>query len=186
LINNLDLSSGNLSTIKSIIDNPNVPIIVAPASSKERAAAVSNSVSMGAKKFVNVFDPTSVIASTAKFGCGNYINSLVCIGASTNISCHTNFNRSSTIGHHCEISSFVTIGPGAILCGFVSVGVGTFIGAGAVILPKIKIGKNVFIGAGAVVTRDLADGLVVFGNPARVLKSSEPLIGLTLCPIHFQ
>ena len=44
---------------------------------------------------------------------------------------------------------------------------GCSIGAGAVILPGLRIGKNALVGAGAVVTRDVPQGMVVFGNPAR-------------------
>ena len=42
------------------------------------------------------------------------------------------------------------------------------IGAGAVILPGVRIGKGAMIGAGAVITKDVPEGSVVVGNPARV------------------
>lgn len=47
------------------------------------------------------------------------------------------------------------------------VGVGASIGGGATILPGLTIGAGAMIGAGAVVTRDVPDGAVVTGNPAR-------------------
>jgi len=49
------------------------------------------------------------------------------------------------------------------------VGRGASIGSGAVILCGIRIGEEALIGAGAVVTRDVADGEVVVGVPARPL-----------------
>ena len=42
------------------------------------------------------------------------------------------------------------------------------IGGGAVLLPGVVVGENAFVAAGAVVTRDVPDGLMVAGNPARV------------------
>ncbi len=45
---------------------------------------------------------------------------------------------------------------------------GASIGSGAVIMCGVTIGENAVIGAGAVVTRDVADGAVVTGVPARV------------------
>ena len=45
------------------------------------------------------------------------------------------------------------------------------IGAGAVILPGVVIGAGALVGAGAVVTRDVKDGAVVVGNPAKVIKT---------------
>ena len=53
--------------------------------------------------------------------------------------------------------------------GRVTIGCNTFIGAGAILLPNIRIGSNCIVGAGSVVTRDLPDGSVAAGNPARVL-----------------
>jgi acetyltransferase-like isoleucine patch superfamily enzyme len=54
----------------------------------------------------------------------------------------------------------------------VTIGAGAFIGAGAVILPGRSIGRNATVGAGAVVTSDVADGDVVVGNPARVIRTA--------------
>lgn len=46
---------------------------------------------------------------------------------------------------------------------------GASIGSGAVVLCGITIGKNAMIGAGAVVTKDVPDGVVVAGVPARLV-----------------
>lgn len=45
---------------------------------------------------------------------------------------------------------------------------GASIGANATILPGLTIGARAMVGAGAVVTRDVPDGAIVMGNPARV------------------
>jgi len=50
------------------------------------------------------------------------------------------------------------------------------IGGNATILPGVKIGAGSLIGAGAVVTRDVERGVVVGGNPAKVLKQVNQLV----------
>ncbi|MDU0114564.1 DapH/DapD/GlmU-related protein [Psychrosphaera aquimarina] len=44
-----------------------------------------------------------------------------------------------------------------------------FLGANSVVLPGVTISNNVIVGAGSVVTKDVPEGVVVAGNPARVM-----------------
>jgi maltose O-acetyltransferase len=55
----------------------------------------------------------------------------------------------------------------------VTIGNRVWIGGRSVILPGVTIGDDVVIGTGSVVTRDVARGVVVVGNPARVIRSIE-------------
>jgi acetyltransferase-like isoleucine patch superfamily enzyme len=48
---------------------------------------------------------------------------------------------------------------------------GAKLGAGSVLLPGVTIGRDALVGAGAVVVRDVPDGAVVVGNPARIVRS---------------
>ena len=47
---------------------------------------------------------------------------------------------------------------------------GASIGSGATLLCGITIGEKSIVGAGAVVTKDVPPGVIVVGNPARVLR----------------
>ncbi len=49
------------------------------------------------------------------------------------------------------------------------------IGSNSTILPGVVIGQGALVGAGSVVTRDVPAGMVVVGNPARVVKSVAEL-----------
>ena len=48
---------------------------------------------------------------------------------------------------------------------------GASIGANATILAGLTIGESAMVGAGSVVTKDVPAGVVVVGNPARVMRS---------------
>ena len=52
----------------------------------------------------------------------------------------------------------------------ITIGSGVWICAGAFIGPGVTIGDNSIVGARAVVTRDIPPGMIVAGNPARVIK----------------
>lgn len=49
------------------------------------------------------------------------------------------------------------------------------IGANSTLLYNIKIGPNAIIGAGSVVTKNVPEGTIVAGNPARVVGSFDEL-----------
>jgi UDP-2-acetamido-3-amino-2,3-dideoxy-glucuronate N-acetyltransferase len=83
------------------------------------------------------------------------------------------------IGNHVFIGPRVTFTndkyPPALRQDWLGTQVGDFvsIGAGAVILPGVKIGNRAMVGAGSVVTKDVPDGALVYGNPARVVQQKE-------------
>ena len=52
---------------------------------------------------------------------------------------------------------------------------GAWLGVGVIVLDAVRIGKGAVVGAGAVVTRDVPDGAIVGGSPARVLKMRDDI-----------
>ena len=56
----------------------------------------------------------------------------------------------------------------------INIGNNVIIGTHATLFP-VKIGDNSIIGAGAVVTKDVPPGVVVAGNPAKIIKRKEDI-----------
>ncbi|NQV69979.1 MAG: gamma carbonic anhydrase family protein [Pseudohongiella sp.] len=107
-------------------------------------------------------------------------NALIIIGENSNVQdgavLHTDPKYPLTIGRN------VTIGHKAMLHGC-SIGDNSLIGINAVILNGARIGKNCLIGANSLVTehKEIPDGSLVMGSPAKVVKalSPEQIIGLS-------
>lgn len=83
---------------------------------------------------------------------------------------HVKIDNLVHVAHGVHIGDRTLVVAGAVLCGSVKIGTDCFIGANATILPGLTIGNGVTVGAGAVVTKNVADGLTVAGNPARVME----------------
>lgn len=58
----------------------------------------------------------------------------------------------------------------------VSIGDNVFIGAGSIVLPGVSIGSNCVIGAGSVITKDVPEGMVYAGNPAKQICTTQEFL----------
>jgi acetyltransferase-like isoleucine patch superfamily enzyme len=117
------------------------------------------------------------------------------IGADVKVWNNTVVDYGCTIGDrvkihsNCYVAQFTTLeddvflGPGASLANEPHPGsashlcmrgptikAGAQIGMNATILPFVTVGERALVGAGAVVTHDVPAGMIVVGNPARILK----------------
>ena len=79
-------------------------------------------------------------------------------------------NTGASVDHDCVVGDHSHISPQACLAGNVWLGEEVMIGIGAMIVPGRRIGARTVVGAGAVVTRDLPDGVVAWGCPARIVR----------------
>jgi bifunctional UDP-N-acetylglucosamine pyrophosphorylase/glucosamine-1-phosphate N-acetyltransferase len=91
----------------------------------------------------------------------------------------TKMGHFSYVGN-AQIGENVNIGAGTITCNYdgihkhtTTVGAGAFIGSGTMLVAPVKIGAGARLGAGSVVTRDVGDGELAYGVPARAQKARD-------------
>jgi len=78
-------------------------------------------------------------------------------------------NTGAIVEHDNIIGRAAHIGPGCSLAGSVCVGDRTLIGVGSCVKPGVTIGNDVIVGSGSAVVKNIADGMVVCGVPAKLL-----------------
>ncbi|WBY02090.1 acetyltransferase [Ramlibacter tataouinensis] len=128
-------------------------------------------VSAGAT-MATIVHPVAWVSPRAKLGAGCVVIAGAVINVDAQVGDACIVNTRATIDHDCVVRDAVHVAPGAHLLGNVNVGARTWVGAGAVIKQGTKVGTGVLVGAGTVVIRQVADGVTVVGNPARVLEPS--------------
>ena len=74
------------------------------------------------------------------------------------------------IAHNVIIGENVIIAAKVSVSGSTRIGKECFIGAGAIIRDEVTIGKGAFIGMGSVLTKNVEEGEIVYGNPAKEAK----------------
>nr|WP_321353562.1 NeuD/PglB/VioB family sugar acetyltransferase [uncultured Draconibacterium sp.] len=117
--------------------------------------------------------PTSLISKkaniskSATIGLGSVVQFGVNVSSNVSIGNFVKLNTYANVMHDSVISDYTTVAPNAVILGKVKIGQGCYIGANSTILPGLSIGDKSIIGAGAVVTRNVDNGQIVKGVPAK-------------------
>lgn len=119
-------------------------------------------------KLPTLVHPSAVIAADVTLGVGTVVAAGAILNPGVAVGRGCIVNTAAAIDHDCRLADFVHVCPGARLAGGVDVGEGTWIGIGATVVQNVRIGRGVTLGAGAVLLRDLPDGVVAYGVPAKV------------------
>lgn len=118
-----------------------------------------------------ICDSSAVVSRNTALESGTFVGKHAIINSGTTVGACTIINTGAILEHDCTIGTMAHISTGSTLCGGVSVGDGTHIGAGTVIRQELTVGANSIIGIGSVVTRNIADHVMAFGNPCKVVKA---------------
>jgi sugar O-acyltransferase (sialic acid O-acetyltransferase NeuD family) len=121
-----------------------------------------------------VVHPSAYVHPSAKLGRGTVVFAGAVVQPDAVIGDHVIVNTGATVDHDCVVGDYAHLAPGVHLAGSVHVGTGAFLGIGSVVSPGVRIGRWATLGAGAVAIRDVADGVVAVGVPARGLEVDLP------------
>ncbi|MDY7989859.1 DapH/DapD/GlmU-related protein [Paenibacillus polymyxa] len=145
-----------------------------------------------------VIDENSVVWQSTIIN--SYIENNTTVGPYAFIRGNSEIKENSQVGSYCEINDSilgkdtkskhfsylghtvvgekVNIGAGTVTCTFdgknkhkLLIGDNAFIGSGSLLVGPVEVGENSFSGAGSVITRDIDKNSLVFGVPARKIRS---------------
>lgn len=120
--------------------------------------------------FAVLISPSADCEPDLIIGAGSQIHKGALIQPNVRIGRNVIVNTGTIVEHDCVINDHAHVATGCVLTGGVVVEAGAHIGAGSVIRQGIRIGQGSVIGAGSVVTKDIPDGMVAFGCPARITE----------------
>jgi sugar O-acyltransferase (sialic acid O-acetyltransferase NeuD family) len=163
---------GGREVLAKLAHQAGTSVIVSIGDNRTRLAMAGHVVMQGLP-LAAVTDPTAFLAPDAHLSPGSVLmpGSIVVTGST--IGQNVIINTAATVDHDCVVGDGVHVAPGVHLGGGVAVDSEVFIGIGATVAPGIRIGARSIIGAGTVVLRDVPAGVVMVGNPGRILRTLD-------------
>ena len=129
---------------------------------------MGDSASIETRVAINTFHGEVVLGNASSIGIGSIVIGPVSIGDNSTIAQHVFISGENRV--HTGTSTGLLRSADAVEVKPVKIGSGVWVGANVTILPGVTIGDACIIAAGAVVTKDVPDGSVVAGVPAKVIK----------------
>jgi sugar O-acyltransferase (sialic acid O-acetyltransferase NeuD family) len=126
-------------------------------------------------ELVTIVHPTASVAGSARLGRGTVVMAQAAINADAKIGEGAIVNTSAVVEHDVNIGNFANVSPNAVMAGASRLGMLSHLAIGASTIPCVSIGNMTIVGAGSVVVRDIPDGVVAFGVPARVRRKLESI-----------
>lgn len=122
-------------------------------------------------RWANAIHPFSHIGKGVVLGKGIAVLAGAVINSETTLGDFTILGSNSSLDHECKLGEFASLGPGCTVGGNVQIGQFSTVALGANIIHGIKIGAHAVIGTGATVLENFADNLVIYGTPAKKIRT---------------
>lgn len=124
-------------------------------------------------RFPPVVDPLASVAADVQLGPGCYVGAAAVVEPGSRIGAQAIVNTGAIVCHDSEVGDGAHVCPRACLGGHARVGRAAWIGIGSVLRDRARVGARALVGAGSLVLTEVPDGMVAWGQPARVIRESD-------------
>ena len=151
---------------------PNAQFVMAIGSYKTRLVRhqILERLKIPRDRFFSLIHPSAIAYAGSPFGAGNIIHPSVIFMGETKIGDFVIAMPQALVQGFSIIGKGVMLSPASCTSAYVSIGPFSHIGTGSFIAPGVKIGAGVQIIAGSYLFKDISDGIVCGGNPARSIN----------------
>ena len=124
-------------------------------------------------ELATVISPLAFVSDHAGVDEGCIIAPFCSIQARAQLRQNVSVNTAAIVTHDTVLDRDCCISLQATIGGAARIGERNYVGMGAQVREQVSIGKSTIVGMGAVVTKDIPDGVVCTGNPARVARAND-------------
>jgi sugar O-acyltransferase (sialic acid O-acetyltransferase NeuD family) len=135
-----------------------------------RRKDVIDGLGIDESRFATIIHSSVVVSPDAKIGHNVVLMPHVFISCGVTVGDHCLILPNTVVGHDSAIGDYCCIGSNVTVSGHVSVASRCYIGSGAKLRNGVTVGAGSLVGLGSNVVTDVAGGVVVAGNPAKVMR----------------
>ena len=125
------------------------------------------------QRFATIIHPAARISKLATIGFNVLIMAGVVVTSNAVIGSHSCILPNTVIHHDVTIGEWTLIGSNVTVAGDTVVEQNCYIGSGSTIMNGQRIGANALVGLGSNVIKNVEQGSMVVGNPARALVKMQ-------------
>jgi sugar O-acyltransferase (sialic acid O-acetyltransferase NeuD family) len=151
---------------------PHDGVVVAIGDNRLRREIAERLAAAG-ERLATARHPFSSISPHARLGAGTMVSAGAIVAPGAELGRGVLLNTKASVDHDTRVGDFAHVAPGATVGARCVVGEEALVAAGASIVSGCRVGARTVVGAGAVVLRDLPDGVVAFGAPARIVRENR-------------
>lgn len=123
--------------------------------------------------FATIIHPSAYVDPSCKIGVGTVIFPGCIVDQFSNIGNNVLLNTGVSVAHHTTIGDHCFLAPRVNIAGRTEIKNQCFIGIGSIILDLVVVECNCTIGAGSLVLKSIEPDSIVFGSPAKKIKSKK-------------
>ena len=166
---------GNELALKNLVSSyPTLKVFIAIGDNWIRSIVVNKILGLvPGIDFATAIHPSAQIGKQVTIGKGVAIMAGAIINSDSSIGDFTIINTKASMDHDGKMAAFSSLAPNVTLGGNVSIDEFSAVSISATVKHGISIGKHAVIGAGSLLMRGCANNLVLYGSPAKEIRTRE-------------
>lgn len=164
---------GKLSEWKSLSDDHFFINTIFRIDGQQERIDLVESLGIPDNRWATFIHPTSYVAPNVVFGPGCVVMPFVTMSAGSVLGRGCIMMVSCTIGHNNEIGNYCHFAAQCCVGAYLKVQDGVHIGLNSSVRENLTLGKNATLGMGAVLTKNMGEGEIWVGNPAKMLRKAN-------------